>query len=346
MTGTSTLGALLLATTLVGSPGSAAALEPEDILIFQKGPLTVRPQLGLTEQFNDNIFYQHEDAIQDFISIVSPGLKLQLGRPEHNYFSAGYTLDQMFYADNPDLNTGQHTVELSSRLDGEHMDLTGSDRLQLLSNPLGGVVERVVQPGGVDTVTGVNVDRTTLDDTYTLSYDIGEKTGVYVRGMHSSVDYEEGIALYDIRTITGTVGFGYRAFPKTVFFGEMYYGQTATDPNARGMRENPRLSMVGGYAGVRGNFTPKLSGVAKLGYEVRSFSDGTSAPSEPVGRSLPDATIYGKAIPGPDLFAGQQRLGSIQPSNLHRGSHRAAILSDSWNEAQMANHAGGILLSL
>src|SRR5690349_2018420 len=85
-----------------------SALEPEDVLFFKTGPLTIRPQLALAEQYNDNLFYQPRNQVEDFISIISPGLKLQLGRPEHNFMSFGYTLDQLIYAENSDLNAPQH----------------------------------------------------------------------------------------------------------------------------------------------------------------------------------------------------------------------------------------------
>jgi hypothetical protein len=90
------------------------------------------------------------------------------------------------------------------------------------------------------------------------------------------------VTLYDIQTLTGTAGFGYRAFPKTVFFGEAYYGQTRTDPNDPRLTDNPRLDAIGGYIGARGNFTEKLSGMAKAGYEHREFADGSDSSGDPV----------------------------------------------------------------
>jgi hypothetical protein len=260
----------------------ARGLEPEDVLFFKTGPFSLRPQMSVSEVYNDNIFYQAEDPVEDLTTILSPGLKLQLGRPEHNYISLTYTFDQLFYVDNSELNAPQHTVELANQFELQRLKLVGTDRFQLLTSPLGGVVEQVIGPGGVATTLGRNVERTSFDDNYTLSYDLGEKTGVYLRGAHTSSDYEQGIALYDIETFSGTGGFGYRAFPKTVFFGEVYYGQTTTDPNDVSLPSNPRLDFVGGYVGVRGNFTAKLSGMVKAGYESRQFADDSGGSSDPV----------------------------------------------------------------
>jgi hypothetical protein len=265
---------------LVGS--QVLAVEPEDVLFYKAGPLTLRPQFSLSEMYNDNIFYQHSDAVEDFVTTISPGLKLQLGRPEHNYLSLGYTLDELFYANNPDLDTPQHTLEIKDQFVWQRLKLIGVDHFQYLNSPLGGVVERIIGTNGLPVVVGQNVARTSIDDSYTLSYDLGDKTSIYGRGTHTMVDYQEGVPLYDIETWIATVGFAYRAFPKTIFFGELYCGQTFTGPNEATLPKNPRLDFLGGYVGARGSFTEKLSGTVKVGYETRTFSDGTSAPSDPV----------------------------------------------------------------
>jgi hypothetical protein len=258
------------------------ALEPEDVLFIQKGPLTFRPQFSLSELYNDNIFYQSQDQVQDLITDISPGLKLQLGRPEHNYISLSYTLDELLYADHSDLDAPQHAVLLSDQFQLERLKLVGSDRFQLASSPPGGVVERIIGTNGLATIVGSNVDRLSFEDSYTLSYDLGEKTGIYVRANHNSSDYQQGIGLYDIETLVGTFGFGYRAFPKTIFFGELYYGLTTTDPNIATLPPNPDLNFVGGYVGVRGNFTEKLSGMVKAGFEQREFAENAGSSGDPV----------------------------------------------------------------
>jgi hypothetical protein len=229
--------------------------------------------LGLSELFNDNIFYYTDRRVSDLITVLSPGLRLQLGRPERNVIGLDYTYDRFFYLDNDGLNTGQHSLDLRTQLEGQRLKFSGIDRIQWLSSPLGGV-ERVI--------VGQNIDRTLNDHTFTLSYDIGEKTEAYVRGTFYSNDYQEGIALYDIDTLTGTAGFGYRAFPKTFLLGEAHYGWTGTSANDPRLPENPDLTFIGGFLGARGNFTEKMTGTVKVGYEAREFRDGTPVPDSPV----------------------------------------------------------------
>ena len=264
---------LFIGMTLAMDCSRVSALEAEDILSFRTGPLSIKPQMALTEVYSDNIFYLPKNEVDDFITMVSPGLKLQLGKPEKNYLALGYTFDELLYVNNPSLDTSQHTIDLSDRLQAQRLTLTGSDRIQILSSPLGGV-ERIL--------SSRNIDRNSYNDNYTLSYDISERTAAYLRGTYSALDYNQGVDLYSSDTLTGTGGFAYRAFSKTSFFGEVYYGETTTSPNVPSLPKNPDVTFIGGYVGARGNFTEKLSGLVKVGYESREFSDGSSAPSQPV----------------------------------------------------------------
>src|SRR5579862_3123688 len=71
----------LLGMSLALLPDRVAALDAEDVLDYRFGPLSIKPQAGLSEIYNDNIFYLPNNTASDFITMVSPGLKLELGRP-------------------------------------------------------------------------------------------------------------------------------------------------------------------------------------------------------------------------------------------------------------------------
>jgi len=250
------------------------SVEPSDVLYYSKGPVSLRPQLGLTEAYNDNIFYSSkENEKADLVSTISPGFNLDLGRLEDNHLFLTYEYDQVLYADNTRLNTSQHLLDFATKLEGARLRLEGSDSIHFLSNLIGG--------GERSSIGDRNVDSTTYSDNYTLTYEISPKTSAYLGGNYSATDYEEGIGLYDVNTLTGTAGFGFKAFPNLAFFGEIYYGQQAVEPNFAGPK-GPHADFVGGFLGARGNFTERLTGTLKLGYEDREFSDGTPTPSAPV----------------------------------------------------------------
>jgi len=118
---------------------------------------------------------------------------------------------------------------------------------------------------------------------YNIGYALSEKTSIYVEGVFSAVDYKSGFSgeLLDNNSLTGTGGFSFLARPKTSFFGEIYYGQTATTPNISPLKP-PHAEFVGGFIGAKGDFTPHLTGRVKAGYEVRSFSDNGPGGNSPV----------------------------------------------------------------
>lgn len=257
--------------TLLLTGGAVRGVEPSDYLLFSTGSYSLRPQLNISEVFNDNIFFRNDRKQSDFITTISPGLVLQLGTEEANFISLSYYFDRLQYLDETSLNANQHRIALGSHVQFNRLTIEGQDRIEFLSSALGGGIS----------LSGVKVDRTTYYDQYRLTYDFSERTGVYLEGSHSTTDYQEGIRLFDVNSLIGTLGFHYRAFSRSFLFGEVYYGQTAADPNFDGPKP-PHATFIGGYVGARGYFTEKLTGSVKAGVESREFSDGTPVGEIPV----------------------------------------------------------------
>ena len=297
------------------------AIEPSDILVYSKEPFLLRPQVAISESYNDNIF-SRPNSTGDFVTTISPSLNFQLGKSQGNLLAFGYRFDQHFYAKRDDLNSGEHSFDFRARFQKSRFGITGNDQIQLLSSPIGLVEVFSPAPTGVNQIptptTGVgqqpgtgagetqpplqgpdssvspvrggevvtleerSVDRLVHYHNYNIGYGLTEKTGLYLQGLFTETDYEGGIGLFDLNTFRLTGGIAFQAFPKISFLGETYYGQTATEPNAPGTLKNPHLDFIGGSLGVRGIFTEKLSGTVKVGYESREFSDGSEAPSSPV----------------------------------------------------------------
>jgi hypothetical protein len=261
---------LLLAAMVLAAP-STNALDASDVLLFSTGPLTVRPQVAVIERADDNIFFRDKEKDGDLITMVSPGVDLQLGRQESDYLLSQYRFDQAFFGDHDELNSSQHHFVFQGRMKWALVKVEGVNRIDFLSSVLGGS-ERTFREN--------TVDRTTYFHNYTAAYEISPKTQIYGEGQYDAVDYQRGITLYDQNNISGTLGFGYQLFPKVATFGEGYYGQSAVNPNFVTPKP-PHSQFYGGFIGARGPFTPRLSGTIKAGYEVREFSDDSPAPASP-----------------------------------------------------------------
>jgi hypothetical protein len=247
---------------------STHAADAADYLVFSKGPVSLRPQLEVVEQFTDNVYFTGTDRISDFVTILSPGIRVVAGQdlPEENHFVLNYNLDQLLYAEESSQNATQHRFSTDLAYKWSRLSFEGTDRVEFLASALGsGLIQRGRDP----------VERLIVADLYRVDYTFGERMGVYGEIHHNSVDYEEGRGLFDSRTLRGTAGFEYIFSKDTRFFGEVYYGVTDLGENGNTIAELPGTSFVGGFIGARGNFTEKLRGKVKAGYEVSTFSGGS-----------------------------------------------------------------------
>lgn len=233
--------------------------------------MLLKPQLNLAATYSDNINFRETGELADFVLTISPGLAVQIGSKELNYAELTYFYDRIQYLEHTEFDANQHRISIGSRFQRSRFTLEGRDRIELLSSPLGGGYS----------ISGQMVDRTTFSDFYRLDYDFTERTGLYAAITHTATDFDKEVPLYDSRTISGTLGFTYKAFSRTFFFGEIYYGQTENEHNVPTMFEYPSTTFVGGFAGARGYFTEKLTGTVKAGFEAREYdtvSEGSSAP--------------------------------------------------------------------
>ncbi len=286
---------LTIAAGLFAAGARALALDASDVLVYSVGPVRVRPHVTVSGMYDDNIFYQGNKSPagvspeDDFITVVSPAVKVQLGRSLGNHIILSYEMNQSLYARNNAQDHRDHLLSLNTRLQGNRLSLDGNDSVQFLSGILGGSL--------VQTNTqNARVDRTTFRDQYRLEYAFSQKISTYVEGLYDATDYETGTTLYDENTLRGTAGFAFKITPKIRLFGEGYYGQSAVDPNRPfnpgdpSSIKGPHLDVLGGFIGASGDFHPKLTGSVKVGYETRSFSNSSADEASPVV----DASLTGK----------------------------------------------------
>jgi hypothetical protein len=275
----------LAGAAIFGAASKTLALEPSDVLVFSHGPLSLRPQLGITEQFDSNVFYLDQNRESDFITTFAPGLKFLVGQdlPTENHIKLQYTLEELIYAKNDELDATQHKFLTDTHFKKNRFTLDGADHFEMLSSVLGGGFS----------VGKQQVDRNIWYDVYRLDYRVGERMGVYVEGQHVSTDYESGVELFDTRTLSGTGGFGYYLSEDTFLFGEVYYGQTSLDYNVPSPAQPPGTTFIGGFVGARGKFTEKLNGTLKAGYEASTFDKSAVAGLDDSAGSAPvvEATI-------------------------------------------------------
>jgi Putative beta-barrel porin 2 len=260
-------GALWVAGLLAVGSSVRAAENPGEYLSYSWKELAIQPQFDTSATFTDNLFYSRgANRVSDVLFTVSPGLKLQLGRDGQNQATLEYMHDETLLIDYSDFNTRQERLQLAIRFVRGKIKVEGRDNLSFLSSILGGAISQSRQL----------VDRMSLNDVYTVTYDWTEKTDFYLRGTHFFVDYDRRTFLLDQQNIEGLLGMSYQWTPKLRLTLEGFYGNSSIGANAAAIA-GPDSQFYGGFVGLRGTFTPKLTGSVRVGYEQREFSDGASA---------------------------------------------------------------------
>jgi hypothetical protein len=263
----------LMTAALAFSGVPARALDPDQILNYSWKDFVLRPQFDAAAAFTDNLFYGNDSVVNadglvlrpkesDFIFTLSPGLRIQYGRMDENFVTVEYTHDQVFYLDHSEHNTHQERLELKENFEVGKLKLTGMDQISFLSSFIG---------GSSQTLAGKIVDRRVFMIDHRLEYELSPKVDVYLEPRYDETDFVDGTPLLDQNTLRGSVGGSYKATEKIFVFVEGFYGQTATSPNLLLQPKGPHSDIYGGYVGARGQFTPKLDGSLKVGYEIRQF---------------------------------------------------------------------------
>jgi hypothetical protein len=85
------------------TPGLPIASYPVQLLGLlappaQRGPLTLLPSIGISEEYNDNVHSNNQNRESDFITNFSPTITLSVNRPGYQ-LTAGYSFSAALYAE-------------------------------------------------------------------------------------------------------------------------------------------------------------------------------------------------------------------------------------------------------
>ncbi len=257
-------------------PTTLAAKDFGDYLSYSLGNLAIQPQYDQTEVFTDNLFLSDGvNRVADLTSIFSPGIKLQYGADGQNqaHLVAGH--DEVLELDNSDKSTRQDRLAFDLKLVVSRLTIEGQDSVSWMSSFIGGVLSQ----------TRTLIDRRLWTDKWKVTYDYTAKTDFYVVGYHQDTDYQKGLRLFDQNDLKATLGASYQLSTKYRILIEGFYGQSALSSNSDGMLAPPFSSVYGGYVGARGDFTRKLFGDLRFGYEQRSFGSGQAVAAQTPGIS-------------------------------------------------------------
>jgi len=230
------------------------------------GPVRIHPFFALGELFDSNVFLQPTDTQSDFITVISPGLILNLPVKQHQ-FTLGYRADILEFARLTQENTVNHTGQFRAEAHYaggwswyvEDQPLRTTERPNTEFDPL---IERTQNNGALGT-----------------EYRLADRWAVGADYLNVYYDYDNFPPPEDYGTQLNRIeqyGSGdlyYLLQPKTALIGEFTYGDIAyINDGTATVRNNVNYF---GRVGIRGRVTSKLTTTAKLGYQAKLFDNPT-----------------------------------------------------------------------
>jgi hypothetical protein len=249
--------------------------EARDILAFSAGPVIIRPRLTVIEEYNDNLYYSPVDTVSDFITTVNPAVGFHLGKPGADAsVDLGYAYSHLWYAENGDNESSIHQVNLGASYQRTRFSSLTTFNYSIMDTIYGGY-ESFSQGGGG---LGRTILRQMLGFTETLGYDLTEKLETHGTFALNDTDFLDTGTYYDQNIWRITAGAGFKIRPKVHLIADLYYGQTAAEPNlpfndplVPTSIKPPHMSTLGGYTGANIELTTNVKAHAKVGYETSDF---------------------------------------------------------------------------
>lgn len=237
-------------------------MRAEDYLKFDWGKLQLKPQFTTQAYFTDNFRYQQPGLEEsDEILFFSPGLQLQYGSSDLNHVNFGVSYDKIFYLSHSNYDTDQQHISFSGTLQRRRLTLTVQDQVDFLSSFI----------GIANTHRTELINRRLWADTARLVYDATDRFKPYVEGTHSDIEYSPGSGFYSSGRWQARGGTSYVLTSRVNLFGDFHYGQESPRPSTGG-QTNPHYSEFDGLSfGANGEFTTRLTGSVRFGYEQRTI---------------------------------------------------------------------------
>jgi predicted porin len=240
----------------------------EDAGAITLGSLQVNPYLKFNTAYDDNVFVQNGDNITDWYFDVSPGLRLQLGKPERNMLALEYWADVYRYVDTGGVNDVEdHTVKAQA-----YFKFPGGLSLKLDDQGQRGHVKRSDANLAVTGVTPLN--RFWSNDLrFEVAYELSERFKAAVAYKSYYVAYSLDAAKFEDVNINGAVATVYYKFmPKTSLLVQGTYNRVY---HFQDVAETPLLNSneYWAMAGLTWDITEKSTGTIKGGYEWKNFDN-------------------------------------------------------------------------
>jgi hypothetical protein len=242
------------------------------------GSFLVYPQLGITESYDDNIFADPSDEVDDFITRVIPELRIQSNWENHSLrlnshatfgiYGQNSDEDYQDYGFEGDLRidvTSESSIEVSADFSHEHESRTSPDDVRGTEptefDDVTGALAFFQRLGRVNAMLGVDVERLDYDDVPAVG------------GTNNTINNDDR----DRLIYAGKAWLGYEIVPQYEAFVRGAYDATRYDttPDDNGFDRDAEGFDVG--AGIAIDFGGLVFGDFFLGYGETRYDDSRLA---------------------------------------------------------------------
>lgn len=263
------MGRVGLLLAAMGAFSEAKALEPDDLLFYRIGNVSLRPSFQISETYNDNIFFRDIGKEEDWISAVSGGAVVLLGKPEESSLLANYEYTRNFFHNRSDQNSSRHGASLAGNIASGRVTLIPNILFNSSSSPLSGYQR--ARP-----LDELLVKTSYLNGTVKAKVDISRKTftteGRYdFRKYGYSAKFPVNLPVSDYDNIRFRQGFGFQIRPKVSLSAHGFFGNLRID-RSRFSRPDDERRYFGGGLSAEGDFTDRLTGEVDFSIERGSIS--------------------------------------------------------------------------
>jgi len=253
------------------------------------GRLKVEPGIDYKLKYDDNIFKESGNEVDDYIHTVTPSIRLSYTGNPGNFFNAGYSADLVAYSDFDNNNyTSQKPYVSFGYKSPAGFYIKAADDFLYTKDPLGSRNQYQL---------GVNTERWNNNASATIGYEFAGQYSVEVL-------YKSYVERYDLdqdkwQDRTDNVygmSFIYKITPKTSVFGQIRRTDAEYDEQNDGVTgggatwsgaTSQDYSLNDFFIGARFEPGGKLSGELKIGYGEKAFDNETSPETSPLFANRP-----------------------------------------------------------
>lgn len=218
------------------------------------GQIQINPYFNFRQEYRSNIYLTEDKETSDFITFFTPGVRFYLPSPNGDT-ELDYHVDLLSYWDNDENNTQRQSLHFKGDWQiGKNYNLLLEDLFENTDDP---ATSELTAPE----------DRIRNRFNTAFSWQ-GRRTGL--EGGFTSIrdDYRSINQLDRTENYFTLIG-SYRFLPKTNSLVQYRYGEIRYDEKT----PNRDASYHELTAGVRGTFSPKLTGELRAGFQWRDYED-------------------------------------------------------------------------